>query len=141
MPWWIPAILTAFLWGVSYTALEQVIKYIDKTTYIFLSSFLFLGVYGFLSWNHVSNDLITLSHKSSVIFWVLLASVSSILGNYLALLAIEHSNASLAAALEISYPFWGMLIAWLFFNQTMTSQVMFGSIVIFMGVYLIATGK
>ncbi len=141
MPFWIPAIVTAFLWGVSYTAQEQVIKYIDKTTYIFLSSILFLMCYGFLCVPYIRTDINTLIEKPNAVGWTLLASVTGIIGGYLALLAIQHSNASIAAALEISYPFWCMVIAYVLFGSLVTTQVVVGSVVVFIGVWLIATGK
>jgi drug/metabolite transporter (DMT)-like permease len=141
MAWWIPAILTAFLWGVSYTAQEQIIKYIDKTSYIFFSSILFLICYGYFCLPYVKTDFNTLVEQPKALGWALLSSVTAMAGGYLALLAIQHSNASLAAALEISYPFWCMLIAYLLFGSIVTPQIVVGSAVVFLGVYLIATGK
>jgi drug/metabolite transporter (DMT)-like permease len=141
MPFWVPAILTAFLWGVSYTATGEVIKHISKTTYMFLSSMMFIITYSILSYKHWSVDLATLSEKPNVLGWFLLASITSVVANYLALVAIECCNASMAAALEISYPFWCMVFAWLLFGSAFSLQAIVGSIIVFLGVWLIATGK
>ena len=141
MPFWVPAILTAFLWGVSYTATGEAIKYISKTTYMFLSSICFITTFSILSYKNWSVDFATFSEKPNAVGWFLLACITSVVANYLALVAIECSNASIAAALEISYPFWCMLFAWLLFGCVFSIQAIVGSIVVFIGVWLIATGK
>lgn len=143
MPWWIPAIITAILWGVSYTAIEPVVKNIDKSTYIFIAASVSFLVYGFISlyYNHFPKDIQVLSENPQCALYCTLAIVSGVVANYIALKAIESSGASLAAALEISYPFWCMLFAWILWNETLSYQALLGTALTFLGIYLIAGSK
>lgn len=143
MPWYIPAIVTAILWGICYTSIEPVVRNIDKTTYITISASITLLIYGIWSWNnqHFTRDINYLSENPKYATYCAIAIVSGVIANFIALKAIESSGASLAAALEISYPFWCMLFAWFLFNETISWQAVVGSLITFGGIYLVATSK
>ena len=143
MPWYIPAILTAILWGICYTSIEPVVRHIDKTTYIIISASVSLFIYGIWSLynQNLTRDINYISENPRCATFLFIAIVSGVIANFIALKAIESSGASLAAALEISYPFWCMLFAYLLFNEAVSWQAIFGSLVTFAGIYLVATSK
>ena len=80
-------------------------------------------------------------NTNNVAVWLVAALTASIIGTYMSIMAIETSNASLAASLEITYPFWGMVIAFLLFGQTMSMISIFGVVVIFAGVIMVICGR
>ena len=142
MNWIVCSILTALLWAICYTSVEQVVKVIDKRTYIVIYSFFVLAVYLAIGWHKMPEDLVKLQNNTdNVSVWTLFAVLASIAGSYLSILAIETSNASLAASLEITYPFWCMLLAFLLFGHTMSITSIFGVILIFAGVVTVVLGK
>jgi drug/metabolite transporter (DMT)-like permease len=135
MTWWLASILAAFLWGVSFTLQEQIIKCVDKSTFLFLSSIGFLATYGLLFTKTVRTDCNTMSGKT--LGYIILASATGMLANYLALISIQKSNASLSSICQMTYPFFCMILAWVFFGESVNIKTIIGGIVTFSGVYII----
>lgn len=105
--WIFFAILTAVFWGVGYASAEQLLHYIDKKTYLFLSCLIQTPVFYFLSkpdWHQVYHTL-----KSPAIGYLLVCVLCSIFGCLMSLYAIEQKSASYAAMVEISYPLFTMI--------------------------------
>lgn len=107
--WFISALLTAVAWGICYVCAEQLLKSIDKTVYLAISHAV-----------NCSFWICCLLSRSDLKFqlyacrwWLLAAIVSSILGNYLSIKAIELKNATYASVVEISYPIWCALFTYL----------------------------
>lgn len=140
MNWIFFSVFTAMLWGLCYTAVEQVVKTIDKSTYIALNCLVTFFVCAFIGRDHLIQDISKMQQNHSSFWWFALAVISSIVGVYMSIFAIETSNASLAASLEITYPFWCILLAWLFFGTTMSITSMIGVLVVFVGVIIIIKG-
>jgi len=142
MNWIFYAVFTAILWAICYTSVEQVIKTVDKLTYITVSSIIILGICGFIGRSKFVDDFhkITENTNNDAV-WLVAALTASIIGTYMSIMAIETSNASLAASLEITYPFWCMVIAFLLFGQTMSMISIFGVVVIFAGVIMVICGR
>lgn len=135
MNWIICSLLTAILWGISYSAIEQIIKTIDKCTCIFISSSIIAIFY---SSAIGQKDLINIyQNKGNVCYWMFLSATCSLIAGYMSIRAIENSSASLAASLEITYPFWCMLFAYLFFDKSMTWTSILGVVGIFVGVTIV----
>ena len=67
--------------------------------------------------------------------WLVVAVVSSAAGALLIYIAIGEKNATLASFIEISYPFFVAVFAWLFFRETQFSwPTVFGGLLILGGV-------
>ena len=126
--------------GVCYTAAEQVVKNVDKNSYIALSNLVSLIVFLFMSKNHLAHDVVEIQ-KSPNLTWFLVAVSAAVVGQYMSILAIQTSNASLAASLEITYPFCCLLLAWFLFGTAMSWVAMFGVVVIFLGVLIVIYGQ
>lgn len=142
MNWIFYAVFTAILWAVCYTSVEQVIKTVDKFSYIIVSSIMTLLICGIVGRNKFLEDLPKIAdNTNNVTIWLLVALTASIIGSYMSIMAIETSNASLAASLEITYPFWCMVIAFLLFGQTMSLMSIFGVVIIFTGVIIVICGE
>lgn len=135
MNWIICSLLTAILWGISYSAIEQIIKTIDKCTYLFISSIIIALFYiNAISRKDFNNIYL---NKNNVFYWMILSLLSSLIAGYMSIRAIEKSSASLAASLEITYPFWCMLFAYLFFSKCISYTSLLGVISIFVGVIIV----
>jgi drug/metabolite transporter (DMT)-like permease len=142
MNWIFYAVFTAILWAICYTSVEQVIKTVDKLTYITISSIIILAICGIVGRNKFLDDLSKITENTNnVSIWLFAAITASIIGTYMSIMAIETSNASLAASLEITYPFWCMVIAFLLFGQTMSVMSIFGVVIIFAGVIMVICGR
>jgi drug/metabolite transporter (DMT)-like permease len=70
--------------------------------------------------------------------WLLVAIVSSAAGGLLIYIAIGEKNATLASLIEISYPFFVAVFAWLFFREIQFSwQTLVGGALILAGVAVV----
>lgn len=131
MKQYIPAILTALFWGISYGSCEQALKSVDKKLFLFLT-----GIGTALFWS--SYYLIGKSENKIDLtgtFWFLLSISTALLGNFYCLKAIQEMGSVRASVIEISYPiFCALFIMLVQMKITMNIQqiicmfiVIFGS--------------
>ena len=74
--------------------------------------------------------------------WLVVAVVSSAAGALLIYIAIGEKNATLASLIEISYPFFVAVFAWLFFRETQFNwPTVFGGLLILGGVAVVFLGE
>ncbi len=74
--------------------------------------------------------------------WLVVAVVSSAAGGLLIYMAIGEKNATLASLIEISYPFFVAVFAWLFFRETQFNwPTILGGILILGGVAVVFFGE
>jgi drug/metabolite transporter (DMT)-like permease len=74
--------------------------------------------------------------------WLLVAIVSSATGGLLIYVAIGEKNATLASLIEISYPFFVAVFAWLFFRDIQFNwQTLIGGALILGGVAVVFLGE
>ena len=131
MKQYIPAILTALFWGISYGSCEQALKSVDKKLFLFLT-----GIGTALFWSSYylvgkSENKIDLTGT----FWFLLSISAALLGNFYCLKAIQEMGSVRASVIEISYPiFCALFIMLVQMKITMNIQqiicmfiVIFGS--------------
>lgn len=140
MPWYIPALLTAAGWGLLYVLSETVTKGITKTTYLLLSTFVQLFIFGFISrcQDRLESDLGYLWKTPAALASLVAVILISVCSNYLSLTAIQLKNAASAAAVETTYPLWAALFAYLIFNQSQLTPVgLIGTALVMIGVCLI----
>ena len=111
--WIFYAIATAICWGFIYSFAERIIPVIGKFNYLFLITASNLPIYWFLTRFELHNI------GKAVEIWPLLLTVvaASIIGNIMSLQAIENSNATFVAAIEMSYPIWCYLIVLIIFKE------------------------
>lgn len=138
--WVFFGLFTAFLWGLYYTSLEQILKKLDRNICIVFLCSLNVIFYSFFL-KDVNKDILEIQTNPSLRGWLFLAFISSIIANYMAAMAIQSSNATLAAALEITYPFWCMLFALMFFGTSIGLTSIIGIVITFIGVSVIVMGQ
>lgn len=110
----LPAILAAICWGISYAACEYAIKDIDKKVYFLITGIctaLFWFAYYFIPSNTTQNNINTNS-----IFWLFCSVSLGLLGNYFNVKAIESLGSIKSSAIEITYPIFCALFI-MFFSR------------------------
>lgn len=119
--WMIYALGASILWGISYAASGRVIERGMTPLGFFFCYALFsmvtaagaLTAQGRLG--GISAELRALGSDTG---WFAVALVASAAGSLLVYMAIGEKNATLASLIEISYPLFVALFAWLFFRET-----------------------
>lgn len=135
--WIVYAISAAVLWGLSYTMTEQVMKKLSAMSVMFFCS---LGGVIFA----LTAGLILGSFKKD---WEILKSAGTelkllavcvtvvMIANVFILLSIKAKNATMAGMIEITYPLFTALFAWVLFKEAqMTTGALIGFVLIIMGV-------
>jgi drug/metabolite transporter (DMT)-like permease len=143
--WIVYALAAAIIWGVSYAASGRVIER-GMTPLVF---FLLYTVFG----AGAAGGALALAGKTWTLFseiralgadwvWLVVAVVSSAAGGLLIYMAIGEKNATLASLIEISYPFFVAVFAWLFFRETQFNwSTILGGLLILGGVAVVFLGE
>jgi drug/metabolite transporter (DMT)-like permease len=116
--WFLYAILASILWGISYVINQLLIKKFSAIEILFFESILI--VIFVLPWLLFSNRLKILLIKVielNNMLLVLLGTSIYVLAAFFILSSIKSSNASLAAAIESSYPIFTMIFAYLILKE------------------------
>jgi drug/metabolite transporter (DMT)-like permease len=118
--WIIYALSAAVLWGVSYAASGRVIER-GVTPLTFYFCYTFFGMVVGAAALAGAGKLAAVPDQVRALggdgWWFLAAVVSAAAGALLIYMAIGEKNATLASLIEISYPFFVVLFAWLFFRE------------------------
>lgn len=143
--WFVYALLASVIWGISYAASGRVIdRGISPVTFFSLYA-LFGTLMGFasLAW---AGRLAALPAEVKSIGadwpWLVVAVVTSVAGALLIYMAIGEKNATLASLIEISYPVFVAIFAWLFFRETQFNlAAILGGVMIIGGIAIIYIGN
>ena len=143
--WIVYALAAAIIWGVSYAASGRVIER-GMTPLVFFLLYTSFGA-------AAAATALALLGKAGTLFsevralgedwvWLAVAVVSSAAGGLLIYIAIGEKNATLASLIEISYPFFVAVFAWLFFRETQfTFSTILGGVLILGGVGVVFLGE
>lgn len=134
--WVFYAISAAVLWGLSYILTEKLMKDISMASVLIsaaIGSFLFSLCLG-LGTGSFSSDWDILKKTGAEAKLFIACILVYIAANIFILLSIKAKNATMAGMIEISYPLFTALFAWLLFRE---SQATAGT---FMGAALIIAG-
>lgn len=137
MIWFVYACCAAVLWGLSYTVSEQLMKKLSIPGVLLtaaLGNLLFALVAGFAR-GDFQKDIEALKGADGAMK-LMLGSVAVYVGaNLFILLATKSKNATMAAMVEITYPLWTALFAWLLFKEVqLNTGTAFGAALILSGV-------
>jgi drug/metabolite transporter (DMT)-like permease len=138
IPWYVAALGAAMVWGVHYPLVDHALKRLSWVS-VFVLTLLPLLVVAPLFHRQLAADLAVLR----ALDWparapILAIMLTSAAGAVLLFLSIAGKNATLAALIEISYPVFVVLFAWLLFGEYhLTPRVMLGAGLVFAGVLLI----
>lgn len=139
--WMVYALAAAIIWGISYAASGRVIER-GMTPLVFFFLYTFFGATAAATALVVTGKAGALGSEFRSLegdwVWLLVAVISSAAGGLLIYMAIGEKNATLASLIEISYPFFVALFAWLFFRDVQFNwQTLVGGVLILAGVTVV----
>ena len=142
LPWYLAALGAAVMWGIHYPLIGHALKYVSLPS-VLVISVLPLFVLGPFFVRPVLADLqILMGLDWGVRGLILAIAVTSLAGTVFLYLAIGGKNATLAAVIEISYPVFVALFAWLLFREVhINASVIAGGLLVFAGVATIILGN
>jgi drug/metabolite transporter (DMT)-like permease len=118
--WIVYALAAAIIWGISYAASGRVIER-GVTPLVFFFLYTFFGAAAALVTMAFMGKTGTLLSEIRVLgadwVWLVVAVVTSAAAGLLIYIAIGEKNATIASLIEISYPFFVAVFAWLFFRE------------------------
>jgi drug/metabolite transporter (DMT)-like permease len=143
--WIVYALAAAIIWGISYAASGRVIER-GVTPLVFFFLYALFGAVAASMALVLTGGLATMFSEFRGLgrdwVWLVVAVVSSAAGALLIYIAIGEKNATLASLIEISYPFFVAVFAWLFFRETQFNwPTVFGGLLILGGVAVVFLGE
>lgn len=143
-PWWTYSIIAAVLWGLHFNLVVRVSRLLPNDIYtpltlFFITSLSMVLVLPF-TWQKVFSNVVTLYNASSEIrIYVILLIFTTLVAAVLLYVAMRMSNnPTVAGAIDITYPLFVALIAWLVFRENQVDwSVIVGGLLIFAGSFII----
>lgn len=138
--WLVFASLASVLWGLSYVFSEQVYRY--ASIYTVLAINLLISAIAFLILAAVlgvlRTDLTAITNSNRALFLFLSGVVIFCLAELFIGLSIAGKSATLAGLIEITYPLFIALFAYLLFKEhDLNWGIAFGGLCIFIGVAIV----
>ena len=138
MTWWMYALLGALTWGVHYNLIAKSMTEASPITIYFIPNILLvltLPVWYKILVSDIQNLIVA---SNEVRISVVLMMFTSILGTVAVYKAIHMSNATYASLIEIAYPIFVAIFAYLIFKENHLSwEVMIGGAFIMVGTILV----
>ena len=138
LPWYIAALGAAVVWGVHYPLVDNALRKLSLISVLFLTAVPLLLVAPFF-YKSLAADVEVLKDLG----WagsapILALALTSLAGSVLLFLSIESKNATLASVIEISYPlFVGVFAYVLFRHMHVNASLILGGLLVFAGVVII----
>ncbi len=138
IPWYLAALGAALVWGVHYPLIDNALKRVSLPAVLLLTAVPILLVVPFW-FGTLADDWRTLG----TIPWrerlpILAVALTSLTATVLLFVSIGGKNATLASLIEISYPVFVALFAWLLFREIqVNASVVIGGLLVFTGVVVI----
>lgn len=143
-PWWVYSILASILWGLHFNLLVKVSNVLPKDIYAPLTLFFItansMWILLPVAHRQIFANIHTLWQAGPSIRWsILILLVTTLTAATLLTSAMQlTNNATLASLLDITYPVFVALIAWLLFKEGHFDwSLLVGGILIFSGSMLI----
>ena len=138
--WVIFAVSASVLWGLSYVFFEQVYKKISVTSSLVLVCFVALIIFTIASYatGKLKPDLMTVAGSKKLLRLLLGGIATATLADLFIGLSIQTKNATLSGLIEISYPLFIAIFAYVLYqeNELNAGSILGGSLV-FIGIFLI----
>ncbi|MDJ0861589.1 MAG: EamA family transporter [Gammaproteobacteria bacterium] len=141
-PWYLTALAAALVWGIHYPLIDNALKKLSVTAVLLLTAVPILLIAPWFR-STLLTDYRTLYHLP----WaeklpILALSVTSLSASILLFLSIESKNATLASLIEITYPMFVALFAYLLFRDVhLTPSAFTGGLLVFLGVAIIVVNN
>ena len=140
--WIVYALSASMLWGVAYVVAEKIMKETAVTPiFLMVATYaitipIFTGIG--LHLGHFKAGINALMTSQSLLWLIALHAVTIVAGNILILTSVLEKNATLATMIEITYPLFVALFAYLILKETQLNWgTACGSALIFAGIFVI----
>jgi drug/metabolite transporter (DMT)-like permease len=138
VPWYVTALAAALVWGVHYPLIDYALKRISVFSVLLLTAIPILLLAPFFGRTLLVDYHALRSLGGGERTTVLALALTSLLGSALLFVSIAGKNATLASLIEISYPVFVALFAFLMFREIQfNASVLAGAALVFAGVALI----
>jgi drug/metabolite transporter (DMT)-like permease len=138
IPWYVTAIGAALVWGVHYPLVDHALKKLSLVSVLLLTALPILVLALFFHRTLAADYAVWTTLDTGPRIRVLALALTSLLGSVLLFLSIAGKNATLASLIEISYPVFVAVFAWLLFREIhVNTSVIIGSLLVFAGVAMI----
>jgi len=134
--WFLLATVASMFWGIFYIFSEHVYKQISVYTALAFESFFLFLVASYLAirGGALKHDLVALGTSGKLAVLLATITVASIIAELSINFSISEKDATLAGFVEITYPFFIALFAYLIFGQEeLHPGTAFGGALIFIG--------
>jgi drug/metabolite transporter (DMT)-like permease len=137
-PWYVPAIAAAVVWGLHYPLIENALRRVSLPTVVLLTA-LPMALVALAFPARLAADWRTvMALPPGERLLIVLITVTSLAGTVLLYLAVRGRNATLASLIEITYPAFVAVFAWLLFREwQLNAGVLLGALFVFAGSALI----
>lgn len=137
-PWYVTAIGAALVWGVHYPLVDHALKKLSLVSVLLLTALPIVVLALFFHRTLAADYAAWTTLDTGPRIRVLALALTSLLGSVLLFLSIAGKNATLASLIEISYPVFVALFAWLLFRELhINTSVIIGGLLVFAGVAMI----
>ncbi len=138
IPWYVTAVGAALVWGVHYPLVDHALKKISLVSALLLTA-LPIVILAFFSHRTLMADYaVWAALDTGPKVKVFALALTSLVGSVLLFLSIAGKNATLASLIEISYPMFVAVFAWLLFRELhVTPSAIIGGLLVFIGVAMI----
>lgn len=139
--WLILAVAAAVLWGLQYALYGQVSKILSPAIIMAVSGAATLPVWLYLAWRKWEDEAPLLQQGN---VWPLLVAIAAVgfFANLAIILSIQQRNATVAALIEMSYPLFTALFAYVLFRQVDIGwQHAVGGAMVMAGILVIGMAK
>lgn len=123
LPWWFYSIAAAVIWGLHFNLVARIMKVMPNEVYAPLTLFLITAVsifilLPFMYQKIFANVMLLWQADNSIRLSVLVLIITTIVAANLLYIAMQLSpNPTVASLLDITYPLFIALIAWLLFRE------------------------
>ena len=138
IPWYVTAIAAALIWGIHYPLIDHALKKLSLFSVLLLTALPLMLVVPLFS-QDILQDIKTFSQLPRFDQLAILSiGLTSVLASVLLFMSIGNKNATLASLIEITYPAFVVLFAFLIFKQLhLNASVIVGGLLIMSGAALI----
>ena len=139
--WFFYALVGYVLWGIGYVLSEKVLRMgLPPAFILFFDSLIVLPIFFILaaSFGEIKNGFNLLWTTKDALTIAVLSGITIIGGNFLIILSVSKKNATLASLVEISYPLFTFVFAYLILKEVQLNWgAALGGLLIFSGIAVI----
>lgn len=138
LPWYLAALGAALVWGIHYPLVDFALKRISLISVLLISSVPIIAAAIFFYRDIVADYHMLQRMAAGERALILGIGVTSLIASVFVFMAIRSKNATLASLIEISYPVFVALFAYLLFRQAdLSVPVVVGALLAFTGIGII----